>query len=218
MKTPSELKQESLNALKGNWAPSVLLMVLYAVILAIFSGGDSLAPVLGFKFPLKAQMAVSGGTTLVSLLFLAPFGIGVMNAFRMLLTNADTDLIHNSFHFGFGNYKHIVLGYLLMEIKILLWTLCLIIPGIIKTFAYAMTPYILVENPEMGLRAAIERSEDMMRGHKFDLFYFYLTFIGWAILCVLTAGIGFFWLAPYVETGLAAFYEDVKREYSEIEG
>ena len=54
----------------------------------------------------------------------------------------------------------------------------------------------------------------MMRGHKFDLFYLYLSFIGWFLLCLLTAGIGFLWLAPYVDTSLAAFYEDVKSDYA----
>ena len=103
---------------------------------------------------------------------------------------------------------------LLMTIMVFLWSLLLIIPGIIKWFSYAMTPFILEENPELSASEAIHRSRMMMRGHKFDLFYLYLSFIGWFILCILTAGIGFLWLGPYVDTALAAFYEEVKADYA----
>ena len=91
-----------------------------------------------------------------------------------------------------------------------LWTMLFIIPGIIKAFSYAMTPYILVEHPEMSANQAINESMRLMKGHKFDLFYLYLSFIGWGILSVLTLGIGFLWLIPYMETSQAAFYADVK--------
>lgn len=97
-----------------------------------------------------------------------------------------------------------------MSVKLILWTLLLIIPGIIKAFCYAMTPYIMVEHPEYSAQEAIDASCDMMRGHLFDLFWLYLSFIGWAILSVLTCGIGFFWLIPYMATSQAAFYFDLK--------
>jgi len=92
-----------------------------------------------------------------------------------------------------------------------------VIPGLVKVFSYAMTPYILVDHPELSTTEAIHESRLMMRGHKFDLFYLYLTFIGWAILCVLTAGIGFFWLIPYIETSRAAFYYDLKNSDGVLE-
>ena len=53
----------------------------------------------------------------------------------------------------------------------------------------------------------------MMKGHKFDLFFLHLSFIGWIILAVLSAGIGLFWLVPYIEASEAAFYQEVKTEY-----
>ena len=94
-----------------------------------------------------------------------------------------------------------------------LWTLLFIIPGIIKAFSYAMSPYILEENPELSANEAIDRSRAMMKGHKFDLFWLYLSFIGWGFLCIFTLGIGLLWLMPYMQTAEAAFYEDVKAEY-----
>ena len=77
-----------------------------------------------------------------------------------------------------------------------------------------MTPYILEDNPELGAVDAIHRSRMMMRGHKFDLFWLYLSFIGWFLLSLLTLGIGFLWLVPYMETAQAAFYEEVKADYA----
>lgn len=91
--------------------------------------------------------------------------------------------------------------------------LLFIIPGIVKSFSYAMTPYILEENPELSANEAIDRSRAMMKGHKFDLFWLYLSFIGWILLSILTLGIGLLWLAPYMQTATAAFYEDVKADY-----
>ena len=62
---------------------------------------------------------------------------------------------------------------------------------------------------------AIRKSNAMMKGHKFDLFYLELSFIGWGILCLFTFGLGFIWLIPYMYTTIAAFYEDLKAECGE---
>ena len=105
-----------------------------------------------------------------------------------------------------------------MYIFIALWSLLLIIPGIVKSLSYAMTPYILEENPELSANEAIDRSRAMMRGHKYDLLWLYLSFIGWFLLSFLTLGIGLLWLIPYVETAQAAFYEDVKADYAQNGG
>ena len=69
------------------------------------------------------------------------------------------------------------------------------------------------EHPEISGWDASTRSREMMKGHKFDLFYLYLSFIGWFLLSFLTLGIGFIWLIPYMNTAQAAFYEDVKADY-----
>ena len=73
-----------------------------------------------------------------------------------------------------------------------------------------MTPYVLIDHPELSANEAIHESSRLMEGHKFDLFWLYLSFIGWAILAVLTLGIGFFWLEPYMQASVAAFYNDIK--------
>ena len=107
----------------------------------------------------------------------------------------------------------IVLGQLLMGIFIFLWSLLLIVPGIIKAYSYAMTPYILVDRPELSVRDAIRLSGRMMSGRKLDLFCLHLSFIGWMLLCILTLGIGILFLSPYMMTAQAAFYQDVRSDY-----
>jgi uncharacterized membrane protein len=118
----------------------------------------------------------------------------------------------------FSEYPRVLRGFsmtFLTNFYILLWTLLLIIPGIIAELAYKMTPYIMAENPNMGANEAITLSKKMMKGNKENLFYLYLTFIGWSLLCLLTLGIGFLWLLPYMSVTEAAFYRDVSQKYWE---
>ena len=142
-----------------------------------------------------------------------PLSVGYANAFLRLLVQGDNALAENSYKIATKNYLHKVWGMFLMTIFIFLWSLLLFIPGIIKMFSYAMTPYILEEHPELSANEAIDHSRAMMKGHKFDLFWLCLSFIGWMILCFFTLGIGYLWLVPYMQTSVAGFYEDVKADY-----
>ena len=72
-----------------------------------------------------------------------------------------------------------------------------------------MAPYILADNPEMSGLEAITASKNMMMGHKGRLFGLYLSFIGWFLLCILTGGIGFIFLAPWVRASITEFYQDM---------
>ena len=100
---------------------------------------------------------------------------------------------------------------LLKMVYTMLWMLLLIVPGIIKSYSYAMTEYILKDDLEITENAAIEKSMQMMEGHKMELFLLDLSFIGWALLSILSCGIGFFFLEPYMITARAHFYEDLKQ-------
>jgi uncharacterized membrane protein len=91
-----------------------------------------------------------------------------------------------------------------------LWSLLLFIPGIIKSYSYSMTLYIISEDPSIGVMDAITKSREMMNGYKFKKFLLDLSFIGWFLLCIITLGIGFLWFIPYVGVAGAAFYNDIK--------
>lgn len=98
---------------------------------------------------------------------------------------------------------------LLTTIYIFLWGLLLVIPGIVASYRYAMAPFIMAENPNMTGKEAIEASKAMMDGHKWELFCLDISFIGWAILSAITAGIGSLFLNPYVSAAHAAFYRQL---------
>ncbi len=98
---------------------------------------------------------------------------------------------------------------LLLALYTILWSLLFIIPGIIAALSYAKTPFILTENPYMGINEAIGRSKEMMNGNKWRYFCLMLSFIGWGLLSTMTFGIGFLWLNPYINAASAAFYNDV---------
>lgn len=113
---------------------------------------------------------------------------------------------------GFQDYGRILGTMLLIAVYTFLWTLLLVIPGIIKSYSYRMTIYVLNDQPELSFNGAIEKSMDMMKGHKMKLFLLDLSFIGWALLSIITLGIGVLWLYPYMLSASAAFYEDLKKE------
>lgn len=116
---------------------------------------------------------------------------------------------------GFKDFGRVWGTLILVAIYTILWTCLLIIPGIVKSYSYALTPFILKDEPELKYNAAIEKSMRMMDGYKMKLFLLDLSFIGWMILSVLTLGIGLLFLQPYMNTARAAFYEDLKAELSD---
>lgn len=191
MKLNSELRRQAADVLTGNWGMAAIITLVYGLLVG---GGSS------------ASMGIIG-------LALLPVYYGYAVLFLDLVRGTNLD-------FGrlFDGYKDIgrIFGtVLLYQIYILLWTLLLVIPGIMKSYSYAMTFYILKDYPELAYNSAIEKSMAMMSGYKMKLFLLDLSFIGWAILCLFTLGIGFLFLGPYVQAAHAAFYEDLKKELGE---
>ena len=110
------------------------------------------------------------------------------------------------FAFGGQNYLGIVKIMLLKSVFNFLWYLLLIIPGIIKSYSYRMVPYILADNPNIGANRAIEISNEMTAGHKFDLFVLDLSFIGWYLLGLVAFVIGILFVLPYANATEAELY------------
>ncbi len=120
---------------------------------------------------------------------------------------------------GFDStYTRSLVLYLLRSLIVFLWSLLLIIPGIIASMGYMMSFFILADEPELSELEILAKSKRMMYGHKMRLFTLLLSFFGWFILCLLTLGIGFLWLIPYIGTSLAVFYTDLKENHTLYEG
>lgn len=103
-------------------------------------------------------------------------------------------------------YLNVVKVQFLTGLKIVLGCLLLLIPGIYWAYCYVLVPYLLAENPYLTTTRAMELSKEIMYGEKWHYFVLELSFIGWNLLCVLTFGIGSFFLAPYKEATFAEFY------------
>ena len=204
MKTNQEYKNAALAALKGNWTQAVLAglaVVAIALVANMLTAADPEGALAAFT------------SFAVAICVSIPLSVGLYAAYRELYLGANVKVVENAFKKGFGNWGHHVGGMLLMTVYTFAWTLLLIIPGIIKSFSYALTPFILTDKPELSANEAIELSMKMMDGHKLDLFILYLSFIGWYLLSILTLCIGMLWVMPYQYTAMVAFYEDVKAEY-----
>lgn len=195
MKTNSEIRALARQSLSGNWA----MPVLVTLIVCIFSGLSGI-PWAG-----------------VILLFLVamPLEYSVEQAFLQFARGNKEELMENMFS-GFKNYGRALGTPLLMGLYVFLWSLLLVIPGIIKAYSYAMTYYVALDHPELGTEKCIQESMRLMSGHKMKLFLLDLSFIGWGLLCILTFGIGFLWLAPYISISHAHFYEELKAANQEV--
>lgn len=186
MKSSSEFRAIAREALKGHWGEAALFVFVYALI----SGLCSAIPVVGSA----------------SSLLLLPMGYALSVSFLRLLRGEELQIEWLFKNFNARVYK----TALLQLLYTVLWTLLLIVPGIIKAYSYAMTYFLMNDNPELSGNEAIERSMAMMDGHKMRLFILDLTFIGWYLLSILTLCIALFWIIPYHRSARAAFYEDLK--------
>ncbi|NLG24691.1 MAG: DUF975 family protein [Clostridiales bacterium] len=106
--------------------------------------------------------------------------------------------------------------HLMIALRIFLWTLLFIVPGIIAIYRYAMAPYVMAQDPDLSILEAIRQSAAMMRGRKARLFCLEFSFIGWSLLCIPTLGIGYLWLLPYTYAATAAFYMDASGRLADM--
>ena len=97
-----------------------------------------------------------------------------------------------------------------------LWSLLFVIPGIVKSYAYSMSMYVLAENKGKAALECIEESKKMTNGRKMDLFVLDLSFIGWHLLAGITFGIAYIWVLPYVSATKANVYNLLKGEAAPV--
>lgn len=109
--------------------------------------------------------------------------------------------------FRSGYYVNIVLTMFLRDLFTTLWSLLLVVPGIVKHYEYLMVPYIIAENPAMDYKEAFQISKQMMDGEKMEAFIMDLSFLGWYLLSAVTCGLlAIFYVNPYVQASFAEMY------------
>jgi uncharacterized membrane protein len=175
------LMQMARESLKGKWGLAIKTFVVYFLIFFILQ----FIPIIG---PI-ASLIISG-----------PFTLGLAIFSLSISRNQDAKL--EQIFLGFNNFGTALGAYLLRILFTLLWMLLLIIPGIIAAISYSMTFYILADDNSIGAMDAIDKSKKIMYGYKWKYFCLQLRFLGLALLCILTLGIGFLWLIPYINVYL----------------
>ena len=215
MRKNQEYKNMALASLKGHWAPVVVASIVYMALAYVIMGPYIATYELTMnQIPVNSVFAlVASAVYMLGMpLVFMPFSVGYTYAANRLFVEGDSRMTGNAFRDGFGRWGRNVWGMFLIGFFTSLWSLLLIVPGIVKFYAYAMTPYILIDNPELSANQAINLSKKMMKGHKFDLFFLQLSFVGWIFLSIFTLGIGLLWVMPYMMASQAAFYQDLKNK------
>ena len=176
---------------KSNWLMALVICLLNSVLISVAS---SFLGILGFM--------MEG--------FLA---FGLAYVFLSLVRGQKATVEIGDMFAGGKNLGSVIVLGLIKNIFIALWSLLFVIPGIVKSYSYAMTYYIRYDHPEYDWKACITESRKMMKGHKWRLFCLDFSFIGWYIVGSLLCGIGLLWVAPYAQAARANFYDDLKAHY-----
>lgn len=224
------LRARARENLRNNWGLSIAVAVVASLLGGLITG-TSFLPELKYDIPLdhfpilqKYMSQWNQGLHIGSFTLNFRAGIFGFAAFLLggvlqigyadyLLKQQDgketnfRDLFSRFDHFGTGFAQQFLRG-----LYIALWSLLFIIPGIIKGYSYAMTPFILAEHPNLTASQAIDLSKDLMDGHKGELFVLDLSFLGWIILATLTLNLGHIALNPYRNAAYAAFYRQLQAE------
>ena len=232
MWTRKELKFRGKAAFQRNYWKSVVVGIVVMLLTgAAYSGSaKSSGGFEEFESELSAGLTQSGISPAVFLgVLLGVLGVAMLISFaitlflrnpvevgtnRFFLKNAQepASLKELLYAFRSGNYLKIVGAQFLVGLFISLWSLLLVVPGIIKIFEYLMVGYILADDPDMSAMDALRKSKQMMKGHKWNAFGLGLSFLGWELLGLITFGIlDVFYVRPYVEATYAELYLALKQ-------
>lgn len=143
---------------------------------------------------------------IISLVITGPLYYGLISVSQSVYYDS-MDIQVSELFSGFDKFSKTFLIYLLTSLYSFLWSLLFVIPGIIKGLSYSMSMYVYHDHPEYTPSQCIEKSKQIMDGHKWDYFCLMLSYLGWLILCVLTFGILLLWVMPKIQVASYAFYK-----------
>lgn len=241
IKTNKEIRQTAYNSLTDNWGPAVVNTLIIAIVSYLITSiiNTIASTFISLSLPLigsKPTIIQINNILICSLFLIAQSGFMV----ALLLQYRKKQNFDAKALISFFKVPHLWATMLLVTIYLTIWGLVLIIPTmtlsifschfghtpffnillcisaiivIIKSIEYVLVPFILHDYPNVQYHKAIVQSVDMMKGYRWTFFKLLLSFTGWAILSVLTLGIGFLWLYPYVYTSTAVFYEEIRNNY-----
>lgn len=190
-------------AFKNKWAiwkPVLIYMIAFGIINAILGGNND-----------NANQSMNGTNFILWIIELVTAFL-VIGYYKYLLSMVRKETFTMK---DILTYKTMLVSALLLTLLIsiftFLWTLLLIVPGIIAALSYSQAMYIKADNVDMEPMDVIAKSKQMMKGHKWELFVLGLSFIGWILLCAVTLGIALIWFLPYSYITFVLYYEELKK-------
>ena len=211
MRTNLEILSDAWQVLKGQRGLALGTLLVYILIVGTLSFIDGAASfgLIHLIWSPTGNFQFNGG--FLQILWSGAFSLGSATFMLKIVRRANPDF--EDIFSGFNQWKRATWTSVVYVVRLILWFLLLIIPGIIKSFAYAQTWYVLADYPELTANQAINRSEEMMRGHKIKLFLLTLWILLLVVLGVITLFIGFFWIGPWIAVISAQFYTEVKADW-----
>lgn len=216
----AELKMRGNMAFKKNYVSAVVVALLMGIFGTV-SGESSARRVSEnsdiysgnlFNAEMITGLLAGVATVVILIVLVAKVFVGnllKMGGYRFFILNQTAQPGIGTLLDGFrsGHYVNIVLTMFLRDLFTALWSLLLVVPGIVKHYEYLMVPYIIAENPAMDYKEAFQISKQMMDGEKMEAFIMDLSFLGWYLLSAVTCGLlAIFYVNPYVQASFAEMY------------
>jgi uncharacterized membrane protein len=224
----SSIRELAYSQLKGNWTVPVITALAYMILSQIIS----VIPIPGTEMDISGFVGNYFGSEMpdevvdelmdqakvqfpiLTLLLTGAMTIGLC-AFHLTFAKKGEAELPQIFD-GFKQIIQAIIASFLMMIIVSVGYLLFIVPGVILSLGLSQTYFIMADNPGIKATDAMQQSWEMMKGHKGQLFMLGLSFIPWAILCVFTLFIGYFWLMPYMYVSFSHFYLQLKGEDLEV--
>ncbi len=179
------LMRKAKEQLSGQWIPAVLATLIY-----------------------YALISAAGFTYIGELLVVGPLSVGYAMFIIALTGYQKAD--YNTLFDGFKNFGQTLVAGLLISVLVSIASVFLLVPGIILALGFSMTFFIMVDDPQITGIDAMQASWNLMKGHKWELFCLYCRFIGWCLLALLTCGILYLWIYPYITAAQLNFYRNIR--------
>ena len=164
---------------------------------------SALVTLVSFLFP-----SLIGPSGIGPILLDGPFASGMAHFFLKMVRGEEPGF--GTVFQGFTRFLRNIRVWALQVVFVLLWGLLLIVPGVVAALRYSMTWYILVDEPELTAREALNRSKELTKGHLGDLFTLAFSFFWWILFGFVTLGLGFLYVVPYIQTTWALVYEGLR--------
>ena len=210
MKAYREYRRAARASLAGHWTGSALVCLIAIAIIAACGAPSIIATAVPGMENISNESVIAG--SVAQLLIGIPMSLAILIAFLRLI-RGHHHMLHNLLRsFNRNWFRLMAAGFMSRLVMGLTGIFTLGILGVYFALAYAMVPYLIEDYPSLSWVEAMRTSRQMMDGHKWELLWLTLSFIGWILLAIVTCGIGLLWVYPYMNTTFAHYYEDLKKE------